>query len=351
MPDGRALNALRRDYVVRTAELQQRSERAYVAVSRSSDGVDGKTLAAASTYSVAAQARSMSADRIISVHGPDEELASVVSDENDDDYSQDGFDGADELQDTPSIARLMPPVDTAPAPVLTELRLMLSAVPMLDRLDHADLDRVASALQPEHYEEGAEVIARADTLYIVESGAAVAEIDGAVVMRYARGDCFGELALGMLGTSCKATVRAVGSTGVRCMSLARDDFDLPEFADAMIWEKIFTNSPASLYKQPPSTAAAAAAAAAAAPGGSKRKKSSSLSKRPHAVAVTHTASATSDSFATQMAAAGLAMPADASLSDSSSDADGEAQLYQATKRAILREHADVRAHATHARGC
>lgn len=281
----------------------------------------------------------MSADRIFSVHGPEEQPAPVVTDE-DDDYAQDGFDGADELQDAPSIGLLMPPVDKAPVPVLTDLPLMLSAVPLLDRLDRADLDRVASALRPEHYEEGAEVIPRADTLYIVESGAAVAEIDGAVVMRYGRGDFFGEL--GTLAPR-KAIVRAVGPTGVRCMSLARDDFDLPEFADAMIWENIFTNSPASLYKQPP----AAAPPAAVAPGGSPRKMASSPPNRPHVAAVTRATSATSDSFATQMAAAGLATPADASLSDSSSDADGEARLYQATKRAVLREHAEVRAHATH----
>ena len=76
------------------------------------------------------------------------------------------------------------------------------------------------------------------------------------------------------------------------------------------------------------------------------------SPRDHALVppsrnVTRTASATSDSFVQQMEAAGLATPADATSSESSSDADGQARLYQAVRRAILREHADVRAHVTH----
>lgn len=278
----------------------------------------------------------MPAERAVSDHEVAEQLVPETADEDEDDYGQDGFDGVGEVQDAPTMALM-------PAPVLTGLPLMLSSVPLLKSLDRTDLEHVASVLRPEHFEEGVEVIIQADigeTMYFVEDGAAVAEIDGTVVMRYGRGDFFGELAL-VTQTTRKATVRAVGSTGLRCLSLARDDFDLPYFSDAMIWEKIFTSSPASRYETP--AAAPAAAAPAAVDDDSPRDHVLSPSTRH----VTRTISATSDSFAQQMEAAGLATPADATSSDSSSDADGEARLYQAVRRAILREHADVRAHVTH----
>lgn len=54
-------------------------------------------------------------------------------------------------------------------------------------------------------------------------------------------------------------------------------------------------------------------------------------------------SATSDSFARQMESAGLPVPEEDTASETASD-DGEERLYQATKKAILREDPDVRAH-------
>ncbi len=259
-------------------------------------------------------------------------MAPEVADDDEDEYAQDGFDVVDEVQDAPSTALM-------PAPVLTGLPLMLSSVPLLESLDPTDLERMASVLRPAHFENGAEVITQAeigDKLYFVEDGAAVAEIDGTVVMRYGRGDFFGELALVTQGAR-KATVRAVGSTGLRCLSLALDAFDRSDFSDAMLWEKIFANFPASQYKQ----TAAPAPAPAAPPAVDNDHVLSPLTRH-----VTRTTSATSDSFTQRLEAVGLATPADPTFSDSSSDAEGEARLYQTTKRAILRENADVRAHVT-----
>jgi len=167
----------------------------------------------------------------------------------------------------------------------------------------------------------------------------VAEINGVVVMRYGRGDFFGELAL-VTRAPRKATVRAVGPTGVRCLSLAREDFDSPEFSDAMIWEKIFTDSPAARYA--PSAAAAAAAAAAS---GSPRDRVGSPKNGSQSVPVSRTTSVGSDSFALQMEAAGLAMMPDEEFTASeTSEDEGGSRLYQTTKRALLRERAGVRAY-------
>lgn len=60
-------------------------------------------------------------------------------------------------------------------------------------------------------------------MYIIESGAAFAEIDGKEVMQYVTGAYFGELAL-KAKMPRAATIRARGAAGTVCMRLGQTQF-------------------------------------------------------------------------------------------------------------------------------
>ena len=78
------------------------------------------------------------------------------------------------------------------------MQLLLSKVPLLQNLDEKERARVADVLEGEEVEPNMPIVLVGDPgeyMYFLEMGEAKAEVKGEVVMRYARGDYFGELAL------------------------------------------------------------------------------------------------------------------------------------------------------------
>jgi hypothetical protein len=110
------------------------------------------------------------------------------------------------------------------------VQLLLSKVPLLQSLDETERARVADVLEGEEIEPNHPIVVTGDPgehMYFLEKGDAVAEVKGAVVMRYSRGDYFGELAL-LTDQPRKATVTS-GPEGARCLKLSREAFN--EFAE------------------------------------------------------------------------------------------------------------------------
>ncbi len=109
------------------------------------------------------------------------------------------------------------------------VQLLLSKVPLLQNLDEKERARVADVLEGEEVEPNMPIVVAGDPgeyMYFLEKGEAKADVKGEVVMRYARGDYFGELAL-LTDQPRKATVTS-GPDGARCLKLGRAAFD--EFA-------------------------------------------------------------------------------------------------------------------------
>ena len=74
-------------------------------------------------------------------------------------------------------------------------------------------------------------------MFFLEEGQAEASVQGAVVMSYAVGDCFGELAL--LGNEPRrATITATGPSGARCLVLGREPFELIASKNAALLESM-----------------------------------------------------------------------------------------------------------------
>ena len=74
-------------------------------------------------------------------------------------------------------------------------------------------------------------------MFFLEEGQAEASVHGAVVMSYAVGDCFGELAL--LGNEPRrATITATGPSGARCLVLGREPFELIASKNAALLESM-----------------------------------------------------------------------------------------------------------------
>ncbi|KAK3277079.1 hypothetical protein CYMTET_14881 [Cymbomonas tetramitiformis] len=74
----------------------------------------------------------------------------------------------------------------------------LEDVPLLSSLTRDERCALADVLSPEYFEEGAEIIKQGDEgtkFFILESGEVEAKANGMSVMKYSRGDYFGELAL------------------------------------------------------------------------------------------------------------------------------------------------------------
>ena len=117
--------------------------------------------------------------------------------------------------------------------------LMLSKVPLLMHLSASDKERIRDMLELQDFAAEATIISQGDIehdntsfMYFMESGEAIATVDGVLSTRYKRGSYFGELAL-LNKAPRKATVRA-GLTGARCLKLSRSDFQTLEFNEAML---------------------------------------------------------------------------------------------------------------------
>jgi MFS family permease len=114
-------------------------------------------------------------------------------------------------------------VDDA-ARVATEPLELLRTLPLFAPLPPTVLERLAGAAVELHVEAMAEVVtqgARGDRFYVIRSGRAVVEVDGAEAGALGPGDFFGEIAL-LRDVPRTATVRALEALDV--YALERDDF-------------------------------------------------------------------------------------------------------------------------------
>ncbi|KAF7456640.1 cAMP-dependent protein kinase regulatory subunit [Cryptosporidium felis] len=92
----------------------------------------------------------------------------------------------------------------------------LKEVEILKTMDVYELNKLTMVLKSSVFEDGQEIIKQGetgDTFYLIITGNAVALKDNVEVMKYKRGDYFGELAL-LRNTPRAATVKAVGKCKV-----------------------------------------------------------------------------------------------------------------------------------------
>eukprot|EP01018_Ginkgo_biloba_P001311 Gb_24658 [translate_table: standard] len=100
----------------------------------------------------------------------------------------------------------------------------LQDVPLLKTLDRYERSAIADVLEAEYFDQGEDIIVEGepgDRMYFLEDGEAEATSNGKVVMRYKRGEYFGELAL-LNDQPRAATVTA--TTSCKCASIDRDSF-------------------------------------------------------------------------------------------------------------------------------
>eukprot|EP01043_Picozoa_sp_COSAG02_P066247 COSAG02_NODE_10246_length_1987_cov_2.292373_1_plen_421_part_10 len=109
----------------------------------------------------------------------------------------------------------------------TSVQQLLSTVPLLQHLGDGEKARIADVLEAEEFGPGHPIVVAGElgsVMYFLEQGAAEAEKQGQTVMTYGPGDFFGELAL-LKDEPRRATVRATGLDGARCLKLGRAAFD------------------------------------------------------------------------------------------------------------------------------
>ncbi|MCO5595859.1 hypothetical protein L7F22_049910 [Adiantum nelumboides] len=100
----------------------------------------------------------------------------------------------------------------------------LEDVPLLKSLDKYERAAISDVLKTEYFEAGQNIIVEGqagDRFYLLEEGEAEAKKGGKVLMRYKRGDYFGELAL-LNNKPRAATVCA--ATKCKCASIDRQSF-------------------------------------------------------------------------------------------------------------------------------
>jgi CRP-like cAMP-binding protein len=98
---------------------------------------------------------------------------------------------------------------------------------MLDRASAEELDEIALQLTPLSFKSGVAIVTQgevADGMYLIDSGTAVVELGGEVVLEYGPGDYFGEL--GLLSETKNTRSATVRSTSpARCLWLSLEMFD------------------------------------------------------------------------------------------------------------------------------
>eukprot|EP00249_Psilotum_nudum_P013281 c24256_g1_i5 orf=316-1020(-) len=100
----------------------------------------------------------------------------------------------------------------------------LEDVPLLKTLDKYERSAIADVLEHEYFEPGQDIVVEGqpgDKFYLLEEGEAEARAGGKIVMKYTRGDFFGELAL-LNNKPRAATVSA--TTQCKCVSIDRASF-------------------------------------------------------------------------------------------------------------------------------
>ena len=105
------------------------------------------------------------------------------------------------------------------------VQLFMQSVPLLLELSGEKQAEIAGCLEGAEFMDGEGIVVEGefgDEMFFLEDGGAEALKGRAVVMKYARGDFFGELAL-LKHAKRGATVRAVGRT--RCLKLGRSAFE------------------------------------------------------------------------------------------------------------------------------
>jgi MFS family permease len=112
----------------------------------------------------------------------------------------------------------------AEARVPTEPLALLRTLPLFAPLPPTVLERLASTVVPVHVDPGAEAVAQGavgDRFYVIRSGSAAVEVDGAPTGELGPDDFFGEIAL-LRDVPRTATVRALEP--LELYALERDDF-------------------------------------------------------------------------------------------------------------------------------
>eukprot|EP00218_Dolichomastix_sp_CCMP3274_P012079 CAMPEP_0170146100 /NCGR_PEP_ID=MMETSP0033_2-20121228/28175_1 /TAXON_ID=195969 /ORGANISM="Dolichomastix tenuilepis, Strain CCMP3274" /LENGTH=321 /DNA_ID=CAMNT_0010382779 /DNA_START=94 /DNA_END=1059 /DNA_ORIENTATION=+ len=100
----------------------------------------------------------------------------------------------------------------------------LEDVPLLKSLEPSERAAIADVLEPCYFEEGEDIIKQGEpgeTFYILEEGSVAAKSSGIELMKYSRGDYFGELAL-LTDEPRKATCTALERS--KCVWFNRKSF-------------------------------------------------------------------------------------------------------------------------------
>jgi CRP-like cAMP-binding protein len=120
-----------------------------------------------------------------------------------------------------------------------DLKLQLSAAPLLQHLDEGELDAVVDMVTIEEFDPAVAIITEGEpgeAMYFLQTGDAQAETSKSAVIRaYEPGDFFGEMAL-LMDQPRKATVRS-GAQGAECLVLDREAFEFFAGANEAIFQE------------------------------------------------------------------------------------------------------------------
>ena len=101
----------------------------------------------------------------------------------------------------------------------------LARAPVFARLDHSSLERLAGVANELDAPAGQMLVepgAKGSGMFVLLEGAATVDRRDKDALELGPGQCFGELAL--LTPAASRTARVRAKTAVRCLAIARDDF-------------------------------------------------------------------------------------------------------------------------------